>query len=89
EILGDFAKDFAEKSGELNECFDNKDWENYGILVHALKSTAKMIGAMDLSEEAKKLELAAKDGDVLLIEAGHSGLMSRYAKLCASVSKAL
>ena len=89
EILGDFVKDFAEKSGGINECFDNKDWKNYGILVHALKSSAKMIGAMDLSEEARKLEFAAKDGDVLLIEADHSGLMSRYAKLCAAVSKAL
>ena len=89
EILGDFAKDFADKSGEINECFDNKDWENYGVHVHALKSTAKMIGAMDLSKEAKKLEFAAKDGDVMLIEADHSDLMEHYAKLCAAVSKAL
>ena len=89
EILGDFAKDFAVKSGEINECFDNDDWEDYGVHVHALKSTAKMIGAMELSEEARKLEFAAKDGDTDLIRKDHAALMDHYAKLCAAVNKAL
>ena len=50
-----------EKLEDIEAFYELKDWENYRILVHALKSTSLSIGAEGLSEMAKQLELAAKE----------------------------
>ena len=60
-LLIQFANEASEKIPALMDFYEQKDWGNYEIIVHALKSTSKMIGAMDLSEEALKLEKAAKE----------------------------
>lgn len=44
----------------LEELYQKKDWTNYKIKAHALKSTSRSIGADRLSEVAKQLETAAK-----------------------------
>lgn len=38
-------------------------WEDYTVEVHALKSAARWVGAMDLGDQAQALELAAKAGE--------------------------
>ena len=45
----------------LNDYYKQQDWKNYQILVHGVKSGAKSIGAMKLSELAKESELALKE----------------------------
>jgi len=52
------------KYQELNDKYKEEDWENYRILVHALKSTSLSIGAVKVSEKAKMLEAAAKEGNI-------------------------
>ena len=79
EILDTFRDD--EKSEKIQEAFDSRDVKNYQILVHALKSTALLVGAEKLSMEAKNLELAAKENDVEKILAGHAALMEHYKKI--------
>ncbi len=66
------------KSDELNLQFTNKNYKEYAILMHALKSTSLNIGAKNLSEEAKKLEQAAKDGDEKYISENHKRVMEAY-----------
>ena len=60
ELYMDALKVFAEgiKNGadEIQKYFDGEDWKNYTTKVHALKSSARVIGAMELSEKAKRLE---------------------------------
>lgn len=70
-----------EKSEKIQAAFDARDLKNYQILVHGLKSTSLSIGAENLSEQAKKLELAAKANDLEKILAGHDDLMSAYKKV--------
>ena len=41
---------------ELEKLLQEGDYENYTIKVHALKSSARLIGAEELSETARKLE---------------------------------
>lgn len=53
--------------------------EDYRIRVHALKSTAKMIGAENLSDLAKDLEMAAKEKDWDFIEKNHKEVLDQYA----------
>ena len=62
------------KSPKLSEYFEVHDWKNYKIIVHALKSTSMVIGAVALSEKAKELESAAKENneEVLLAEGENS-----------------
>ena len=62
EILKVFAEAVNSGAAEIEKYFTNKDWKNYTTKVHALKSTAKVIGAEELSEKAKRLEDAGNSG---------------------------
>jgi HPt (histidine-containing phosphotransfer) domain-containing protein len=64
-----------------------KDWKNYEVSVHALKSTSKTIGLTGLSEEAKNLEYAARDGKVEQIEAEHDELITHYEGIVKTISE--
>jgi signal transduction histidine kinase/CheY-like chemotaxis protein len=70
EIYMDAARNFydaiEEKSAEIEQFAAAEDWVNYTVLVHALKSSARLIGAGELSALAASLEAAgdkAKSGE--------------------------
>ena len=85
DILGTFAEEYKEKSVELQKHFGNKDWKNYSIFAHSLKSSAKTIGAMTLSELAKDLEKASNNEDAAAIETGHGELMKLYQEVSSKI----
>ncbi|MCR5557864.1 MAG: DegV family EDD domain-containing protein [Butyrivibrio sp.] len=62
-VLKIFYDSIDEKLNDISRCYDTEDWENYTIKVHALKSSAKLVGAMKLSEDALGLENAGKEGN--------------------------
>ena len=76
EMIAEYLKN--DKRTAMEDYFAQEDWENYRIIVHALKSTSLTIGAADLSEQAKKLEMAAKSGDVDYIRAHHGAMLEEY-----------
>ena len=78
-----FYDSIPEKTEELNRYYGSEDWENYTIKVHALKSSAKLIGALLLSEKAQKLENAGKEKDVSYIREHHEAFMQDYGKYTA------
>ena len=51
-----FYDDIAQNMSDIERYLAEGDYENYTIRVHALKSSARMIGATALSEHARKLE---------------------------------
>ena len=62
----DYYDDIVKKADLIESYAESGDYENYTVLVHALKSSSRLIGAMSLSEEAKRLEdfgNQAKEGD--------------------------
>ena len=60
EMLTIFCS-MRETSGEeLDRCLKERDWKNYTIKVHALKTNAKSIGAFVMGELCYELELAGK-----------------------------
>ena len=77
-LLAEFVQSMPEKSGHMRETFAAKDWKDYSVYVHALKSSSKMLGATQLSEEAAKLEAAAKANDADTVAAGHEDMLDRY-----------
>ena len=78
QILSEYVAESDEKIPSIEEYYNDKDWQDYGILVHSLKSTSKMIGASELSKRAEKLEKAAKNGDIAVVEEGHEGMINLY-----------
>lgn len=78
ELLAKFAQDAPQKEQAINELWKKEDLMNYRIMVHALKSSAKMIGADFLSESARKAEEAAKNQDMDYIRAHHEELLTTY-----------
>lgn len=70
-----------QSEGKIQEmdCFvQDEDWQNYRICIHALKSSAKGIGAISLSKAAAELEQAVKQEDVAYIKEHHPEAMELY-----------
>lgn len=81
EILEMYVKKGPEKRTYIDGLFEKKDWKNYVIEVHALKSTSLSIGAVKLSELAKELELAGKAGSYGTIEKKNGMLSDLYGEV--------
>ncbi len=86
ELLQDYAESCPVKAGELQQYYTKKDWKNYQILVHAVKSTSRTIGAADLSERALQLEKAAEQEDAAFLEAQHECFLVDYRALAAKIA---
>ena len=85
-ILCEFCDTAKEDRLALMSLYEEQDWENYVIKVHALKGCMKTIGAKKLSEAALELELAGKNHNYQLIIEKHGALMKQhqefFGKLC-------
>ena len=88
-ILLDYAQTANEKMHNIEQHYAKEDWKNYGICVHALKSTSKTIGAMDLSECALRLETAANENNVVAIRAEHDQMLTLYKQVVAAIFASL
>ncbi len=62
----------------LEKSFADGDYQLYTVKVHALKSSARIIGANELSKSAEALEMAGKKGDIDFIKANHRPLIDKY-----------
>ncbi|MBR6382744.1 MAG: Hpt domain-containing protein, partial [Lachnospiraceae bacterium] len=84
-LLGEYAAEEVEKSANIKECYRTKDWKNYEVYVHSLKSTSKMIGASALAEIAAESEAASNVQNTLVIDNNHDRMMEMYAALAAVI----
>lgn len=89
EMLRTFADEWEEKSEAIRADFENSDIGDYQIRVHALKSTAKTIGADALSALALEQENAAKAEDIKAIENGVKLLLDSYSYAVNNIRKVL
>ena len=78
DALNVFAQSVSNGVNEIKTFFDNEDWKNYTTKVHALKSSARVIGAKELSERAKRLEDAGNSGYINEIKDCTSELLELY-----------
>ena len=67
----------------------NEDYERYTIEVHALKSNAATVGAMELSGKAKALEDAGKTGDIETIKRDTDGFLEEYKVFADDLKKCM
>lgn len=89
ELLAQFHSESVKKRQMIEADYEQKNMEDYRIRVHALKSTAKMIGAENLSDLAKDLEMAAKEKDRDFIEKNHKEVLDQYAAAVVEIGSLL
>ncbi|MDE7416860.1 MAG: response regulator [Lachnospiraceae bacterium] len=77
-LLGDFYKLIDLKSTKIEKCLADGMIRDYTIEVHALKNTARMIGALELSELFYKMEQCGNAEDVETITKENPAIMELY-----------
>ncbi|MBR6223464.1 MAG: response regulator [Lachnospiraceae bacterium] len=68
EALAVFYNTIEGKAGEIDKLYHDSDIKNYIIKVHALKSAARLVGALELSEKARLLEEAGNEENIEYID---------------------
>ena len=88
EFFVEMAEEFVagDKTADLDAALSAGDLNSYKITIHALKSTALVVGAVSLSESAKLQEAAAKAERLDEVNEKHAPLMELYAKVRAELS---
>ena len=87
QALEIFYNSLDKKADEIEGFEREKDIKNYTIKVHALKSAARLVGALKLSDDAKYLEACGDKNDVGEIEAKTPALLSLYRSYKPSLAK--
>ena len=78
DALTVFAQSVISGAKEIANFYKSADWKNYTTKVHALKSSARVIGADELSERARRLEDAGNAGYIDEIKKFTDGLLELY-----------
>lgn len=78
-----------DKTADIVKALNEKDHETYRISVHALKSTSRTIGADDMSEEARKLEMAVRENNIKFIEDNTDRVLQMYNDLMKKIKSIL
>ena len=93
KVLSEFAQSTQKKANDIDRFLKNKDISDYTIWVHALKSSSRLIGAENLSKDAKHLEELgekAKENDEAAwkeIEEKTPGLLCDYRSIGAQIAE--
>lgn len=87
DVLRQVYSDGRKKLKLLTQLFENEDFTNYVIEVHALKGVAKLIGENELSELAKEHEMAGKAGNYDVIRKSFDMLIAMYAGVIANIGE--
>ncbi len=88
-LLEEYATGAEEKIQDLERYYDKEDWDNYAIVVHAVKSTSRMIGAAALADIAAGQEKAADTRDRGMVEINHLCMMALYGKVTTAIRSAI
>ena len=80
-----YYKSYNNNLSKLKELFNNKDYKNYCIVVHSLKSNSKMIGQNNLAKSFEELEIAANNNDSNTINERHSIVLEEWGKFISKL----
>ena len=77
-VLEGFYAAISAKAEEIESYYRQGDIKNYTIKVHALKSSARIIGAVELSAKAGRLEDAGNENNTDYIKEHTDDLLKQY-----------
>lgn len=89
ELLRDFVNEYPGTAEAIRNYLEAGDIKNYTVMVHGLKSSARYVGAMLLSEEARSLEEYGKAGDRKSIEEHTEKFLEHYQDIVRNMKKTL
>ncbi|MGN0513809.1 MAG: ATP-binding protein [Lachnospiraceae bacterium] len=78
-----------DKREMLEKEYSSESWYDYQVHMHSLKSTSLTIGADELAEHAKAIELATKEGNIQFVKEHHKEVMQEYDTLMEQLRKDL
>ena len=81
-----FAQSIKDNADEIDQMFRAEHWKDYTTKVHALKSTARVIGAETLSDLAKAMEDAGNANDLNAIKKSTAPLLEMYRSFATKLS---
>lgn len=84
--MRDYCAAIDDTSNKIEKYLEEGDIKNYTIVVHALKSSSRLIGAVDLSEKAKHLEACGDNNDIDEIREKTPELLREYRDLRSILS---
>ena len=85
-VLKVFQQTCASKADEIEKYYNEGNIADYTIKVHALKSSARIIGAAEISKLAEDLENAGNSGNISLIDNNTEKLLLLYRRLGEDLS---
>ena len=83
-----FRDQIPGKLRQIRGDFETDSWSDYIIEVHSLKSGARWIGAMTLGDQAERLEMAARAGELDQVREETPLLLTAYQALQATLAGA-
>ena len=89
-VADTYLEIYEENVSNLEKYRNEEDWENYMILVHALKSSSKSVGAVNFSGFSMSIEHAAKElaagneieKNIGYLRGSFRSYMAAYAAVC-------
>ncbi len=85
EILEAFVSQAEKFITQLGEFYEKKDWANYAIIAHSLKSNTRTIGADNFADLSLKHELAGKAQDEAFITSDYDSFIATLKALMEKV----
>lgn len=76
-----------ENKKQIEDLFEKENWKDYIIAAHGIKSSMRSIGAKELSERAKNLEMAGREGDIKYIQENHRNMMQEYERVIKMIQE--
>lgn len=89
ELLNLYCLDGKRKLVVLRELWEKRDYKNYGIEVHGLKSASANVGAMGVSSSAREHEKAVNRGDGTYVDEHVNQLLAEYETQIGHISRFL
>ena len=80
-----YYKSYDNNLSKLTEFYNNKDYKNYCIVVHSLKSNSKMIGANELAKSFEELEIASNNSEYIIINEKHPIVIEEWGKFISKL----
>jgi signal transduction histidine kinase/CheY-like chemotaxis protein/HPt (histidine-containing phosphotransfer) domain-containing protein len=77
-VLKEYYRVIKSKTETIRKYYAEEDWQAYTIEVHALKSSSKQIGALELSAMALDLEMAGKEKRIDFIRENTEKALEKY-----------
>lgn len=88
-VIQGFCDDYAVSEANITLLYEKKNWKEYTIAVHGIKGALGSIGATRVSELARELELAGKEGRIDYILENHASMMKEYRQLFCALKESI